>query len=113
MLLVSLALSASIAATPLTIERLGTADFSMCASLLNAPPTATAGRCSQPPVVMQRGCASWLRWLNGFMSCCWRRVETTPVLWKGKLLRFEWVRGNYGEEPKCPTCGLGKRTHSL
>jgi hypothetical protein len=56
-------------------------------------------------------CASWLRWLNGFMSCCWRRVETTPVLWKGKLLRFESVRGNYGEEPKCPTCGLGKRTH--
>jgi hypothetical protein len=47
------------------------------------------------------------------MSCCWHRVETTPVLWKGKLLRFESVRGNYGEEPKCPTCGLGKRTHSL
>ena len=35
---------------------------------------------------------------EGFMSCCWRRVETTPVLWKGKLLRFESVRGNYGEE---------------
>eukprot|EP01046_Picozoa_sp_COSAG06_P086718 COSAG06_NODE_33287_length_492_cov_1.010178_1_plen_24_part_10 len=24
------------------------------------------------------------------------------MLWKGKLLRFESVRGNYGEEPKCP-----------
>ena len=46
-------------------------------------------------------------------SCMTARVETTPVLWKGKLLRFESVRGNYGEEPKCPTCGLGKRTHSL
>ena len=23
-------------------------------------------------------------------------VETTPVVWKGKLLRFESVRGDYG-----------------
>ena len=38
------------------------------------------------------------------------RVETTPVLWKGKLLRFESVRGGYGQEPNCSTCGLGKRT---
>ena len=54
MLLLSLALGATLtlelaAASPLTIEKLGTADFSM--------------------------------------------VETTPVLWKGQLLRFESVRG--------------------
>lgn len=30
-------------------------------------------------------------------------------MWKGKLLRFESVRGGYGQEPGCPTCGLGKR----
>ena len=54
--------TASAAPSPFTIERLGTADFSM--------------------------------------------VETTPVVWKGKLLRFESVRGGYGGEPHCPTCGL-------
>jgi hypothetical protein len=36
-------------------------------------------------------------------------VETTPVVWKGQLLRFESVRGGYGQEPNCSTCGLQKR----
>jgi hypothetical protein len=52
-----------------TIERLGTADFSM--------------------------------------------VETTPVIWRGQLLRFESVRGNYGQEPGCPVCGLQRRDPSM
>jgi hypothetical protein len=40
-------------------------------------------------------------------------VETTPVVWKGRLLRFESVRGNYGSEPGCPTCGLQHRDPAM
>ena len=40
-------------------------------------------------------------------------VETTPVVWKGKLLRFESVRGDYGHEPGCPTCGLQQRDPAM
>ena len=40
-------------------------------------------------------------------------VETTPVVWKGRLLRFESVRGNYGSEPGCPTCGLQQRDPAM
>lgn len=47
------------------------------------------------------------------MSQDFSMVETTPVVWKGKLLRFESVRGNYGSEPGCPTCGLEQRDPSM
>ena len=67
--LLLLAAPPGLRAAPYSIERLGTADFSM--------------------------------------------VETTPVVWKGKLLRFESVRGNYGSEPKCPSCGLQKRDPAM
>ena len=40
-------------------------------------------------------------------------VEATPVVWKGQLLRFESVRGDYGSEPNCSTCGLGKRDPAM
>jgi hypothetical protein len=36
-----------------------------------------------------------------------------PQVWKGRLLRFESVRGNYGGEPKCPACGLQQRDPAM
>ena len=56
-------------ASPLKVERLGTADFAL--------------------------------------------VETTPVVWKGKLLRFESVRSNYGGMKNCSDCALGTRDPSM
>ena len=35
------------------------------------------------------------------------------MVWEGKLLRFESVRGGYGSEPHCPTCGLQKRDPAM
>ena len=56
-------------ASPLKIDRLGTADFAL--------------------------------------------VETTPVAWKGKLLRFESVRSNYGGMLNCSDCALGRRDPAM
>ena len=36
----------------------------------------------------------------------------TPIF-PGELLRFESVRGNYGSEPHCPTCGLQRRDPAM
>jgi hypothetical protein len=40
-------------------------------------------------------------------------VETTPVVWKGKLLRFESVRSNYGGMKNCSDCALGRRDPAM
>ena len=69
--------------------------------LMLAAATASAAAAASPLTIEKLGTADF------------SMVETTPVVWKGKLLRFESVRGNYGSEPNCPTCGLGHRDPAM